>query len=171
MKKSKNIIVLIFISIFFLNCTNKTAYAISSITSVTPIRIAVFLNSFNDIFISDVKNNLEDIQKENENKIQFTFFNAKGNQAIQNENIDTAINDSFDLFVLNPVSTDINQLQGSLNKIAQKGIPLILYYAKTKPIINFIKNYPNSVIIDTDANQSGISQGKNPCRYLECKQR
>ncbi len=54
----------------------------------------------------------------------------------------------------------MDQLQDTLNKIVQKNIPLILYYAKTNPIINFIKNYHNSVVIDTDINQSGTLQGK-----------
>lgn len=160
MKIFKNILSIAFISIFLLNSINTTTYATPNSSSQTPIKVGVFLNSFNDIFISNVKKNLEDIQKENEDKVQFTFFNAGGNQVIQNEDIDNALNDNFDIFLLNPVSTDIDQLQDTLNKIAQKNIPLILYYAKTNPIINFVNNYNNSIIIDTDVNQSGILQGK-----------
>ncbi len=160
MKILKKILSLTFISIFLLYIISQTTYASPDISSQTPLKVGVFLNSFSDLFISNVKKNLEDIQKQNESKVQFTFFNANGNQVIQNEDVDKALNDNFNLLVLNPVSTNMDQLQDTLNKVAQKDIPLILYYAKTKPIVNFIKNYHNSVIIDTDVDQSGIIQGK-----------
>lgn len=130
MKILKKILSLTFISIFLLYSTSQTSYASPDISSQTPLKVGVFLNSFSDLFISNVKKNLEDIQKQNENKVQFTFFNANGNQVIQNEDVDKALNDNFNLLVLNPVSTNIDQLQDTLNKVAQKNIPLILYYAK-----------------------------------------
>lgn len=160
MKILKKILSLTIISILLLHSTKITADASPNIDPDNPIKVVVFLNAFNDQFISNVKKNLEDIQKENENKVQFTFFDGKGNQVVQNENIDQSLNKDFDLFVLNPVSTNLDTIEGILNKIQQKNIPLILYYAQTTPIVNFLKSYPNSVIIDTDINQSGILQGK-----------
>jgi methyl-galactoside transport system substrate-binding protein len=160
MKILKKILSLTIISILLLHSTKITADASPDIIPKNPIKVAVFLNTFNDQFISNVKKNLEDIQKENENKVQFTFFDGKGNQVLQNESIDQALNKNFDLFVLNPVSTNLDKIEGTLNKIEQKKLPLILYYAQTTPIINFLKSYPNTVIIDTDINQSGILQGK-----------
>lgn len=160
MKILKKILSLAFISVLLLHSIKNTAYASPDISSQNPLKAAVFLNDFNDQFISNIKKNLEDIQKENENKVQFTFFDAKGNQVIQNEGLDQALNQDFNLFILNPVSTNIDNLKGILNKIEQKNIPLILYYAQTTPIVNFLKPYHNAVIIDTDINQSGIQQGK-----------
>ena len=93
--------------------------------------------------------------------VEFTFFDAKGNQVVQNESIDAALNKNFNLIVLNPVSTDINKLEDILNKIEQRNIPLILDYAQTAPIVNFLKPYHNAVIIDTDINQSGINKVKS----------
>jgi methyl-galactoside transport system substrate-binding protein len=121
---------LIIVSILSMYCVKNNVCASSNITVKTPINVAVFLNDFNDQFISSVQKNFEDIQIENENKI------------------------------LNLVSTNIDQFEGVLNKIVQKNIPLILYYAKTQPIVNFIKSYRNAVIIDTDINQPGILQCK-----------
>jgi len=156
----KKVLSLTFTCILLLHSITNTSYAIADTNTTDPFKIAVFLNDFNDQFISNVKTDLEDIQKENENKVQFTFFDAKGNQVIQNESIDQILNEDFDLFVLNPVSTNVDQLESILNKIMQKNIPLILYYAQTTPIVNFLKPYRNAVIIDTDINQSGILQGK-----------
>lgn len=160
MKILKKILSLTIISILLLHSTKITADASPDIGADNPIKVAVFLNAFNDQFISNVQKNLEDIQKENENKIQFTFFDGKRNQVLQNESIDQSLNKNFDLFVLNLVSTNLDKIEGIINKIEQKNIPLILYYAQTTPIVNFLKSYPNSVIIDTDLNQSGILQGK-----------
>ena len=96
MKILKKILSLIIISILLLHSIKNTAYA-SPNTTQNPIKVAVFLNDINDSFISNVKKSLEDIQKENENKVEFTFFDSKGNQVIQNENIDKALNKDFDL--------------------------------------------------------------------------
>jgi methyl-galactoside transport system substrate-binding protein len=160
MKILKKTLSLTIISLLLLHSIKITADASPDISPKNPIKVAVFLNDFNDQFISNVKKNLEYIQKEKENKVQFTFFDGKGNQVVQNEDIDQALNKDFDLFVLNLVSTNLDKIKGTLNKIEQKNIPLILYYAKTTPIVNFLISYPDTVIIDTDINQSGILQGK-----------
>jgi methyl-galactoside transport system substrate-binding protein len=155
----KKLLSLIIISILLCHNTQSTA-AILVVNPETPVKIAVFLNDFNDQFISTVKKNLEAIQSTNANKVQFTFFDAKGNQVIQNELINRALNNDFNLIVLNPVTTDIDKIQSALNEIVRKNIPLILYYAQTPQIVNFLKPYRNAVIIDTDINQSGILQGE-----------
>lgn len=155
----KKILSLAIISILLFHST-QSSIALSAVTPKTPVKIAVFLNNFNDQFISTVKKNLEAIQNTNANRVQFTFFDAKGNQVIQNELIDRALNNDFNLIVLNPVTTDIDKIQSALNEIVRKNIPLILYYAQTPQIVNFLKPYRNAVIIDTDINQSGILQGE-----------
>lgn len=160
MKIIKKIVSIAFICVLLFQIVIGTTYASPSITSRNLVKVAVFLNDFNDQFISNVRNNLEDIQKENENNVQFTFFDAKRNQVSQNESIEQALYKDFDLFVINPVSTDINKFDNTLNKLLQKNIPLILYYAKTPSIVNYIKGSDNAVIIDTDINQSGILEGK-----------
>ena len=125
-----------------------------------PIKVAVFLYQANDNYISEVRKNLEDIQKENECKVKFSFFDGKGNQVIQNESIDKALNEEFDLFIVNLVDTKVDAVQDILNKIAQKNIPFILDGTPTKDIINFIRPYNSSVFIGTDTEQSGVLQGK-----------
>lgn len=160
MKKINKILSITFIYILLLHSFKNITYAVQNVNSQAPIKAAVFLNDFNDQFISTVMKNLEDIQKENPNKIEYTFFDAKGNQAIKNENIDKALNNKFNLFVLNPVTTNLDALQGTLNKIIQKNIPLILYYANTPSIVNFIRGDNNAVVIDTYIDQSGILEGK-----------
>lgn len=155
----KKILSLTIILILLFHST-QSSIAISVVNPENPVKIAVFLNDFSDQFISTVKKNLETIQSNNTNKVEFTFFDAKGNQVIQNELIDRALNNDFNLIVLNPVTTDMDKIQSALNEIVRKNIPLILYYAQTPQIVNFLKPYRNAVIIDTDINQSGILQGE-----------
>ena len=69
-----------------------------------------------------MKNLVLDIQKENTNKIEFTFFDSKGNQVIENENIINALNTGFDLFAVKPVSGKPEEIEDSLNKIMVKNI-------------------------------------------------
>ena len=160
MKILKKLLSLIIISILLLHSIKNPVYASPNITTQNPVKVGVFLNNFNDPFISDVKKNLEDIQKENENKIQFTFFDAKSNQVIQNENINQALNEYFDLFVINLVSAKISDIESTLNRIFQKNIPLILHLAPNTEFANFIKPYGKAVIIGSDEEQSGTLQGK-----------
>jgi methyl-galactoside transport system substrate-binding protein len=156
----KKLLSLIIISILLLHSIKTPVYAIPNITTQNPVKVGVFLNNLNDPFISNVKKNLEDLQKENENKIQFTFFDAKSNQVIQNENINQALDNDFDLFVINLVSAKISDIESTLNKILQKNIPLILHLAPSTEFANLIKPYGNVVIIGSDEEQSGTLQGK-----------
>jgi len=160
MKILKKLLSLIIISILLLHIIKNPVYASPNITTQNPVKIGVFLNNFNDPFISDVKKNLEDIQKENENKIQFTFFDAKSNQVIQNESISQALNKKFDLFVINLVSAKISDIESILNGIFQKNIPLILHLAPNTEFANLIRSYGNAIIIGSDEEQSGTLQGK-----------
>lgn len=160
MKILKKLLSLIIISILLLHSIKSPVYSSPNITTQNPVKVGVFLNNFNDPFISDVKKNLEDIQKENENKIQFTFFDSKSNQVIQDENISQALNKDFDLFVINLVSAKISDIENTLNKIFRKNIPLILHLAPNTEFANLIKSYGKSIIIGSDEEQSGTLQGK-----------
>jgi len=160
MKILKKLLSFIIIFILLLHSIKNPAYASPNITTQNPIKVGVFLNNFNDPFISAVKKNLEDIQKENENKIQFTFFDAKSNQFIQNEDISQALNQYFDLFVINLVSSKISDIESTLNKIFQKNIPLILHLAPNTELVNFVKPYGKAIIIGSDETQSGTLQGE-----------
>jgi methyl-galactoside transport system substrate-binding protein len=156
----KKMLTFIIISIFISHTTQYTAYTLQNSTNQIPIKAAVFLDSFDDLFISSIKKNLEAIQEKNKNKVQFTFFDAKWNQVLQNQNIDHALDKDFNLFVLRTVSTNLDEIKGIFNKIQQKHIPLILLHEETIPIVDLLKPYHNAVIISTDLEQSGILQGK-----------
>jgi methyl-galactoside transport system substrate-binding protein len=154
------IMIIVIITVTLINNSTRNVYAMQNISNPTPIKVGVFLYTFNDQFLSLVKQNLESIQKENNNKVEFTFFDAKENQAIQNESIDSALKSKFDLFVISLANTNIDTYRDAINKIIQKNIPIIFFLDPGKSLINFIGTYNRAVIIGTDAEQSGDLQGK-----------
>ncbi|OPJ58651.1 galactose ABC transporter substrate-binding protein [Clostridium chromiireducens] len=156
----KKLISAIIVMLLLSNIIPYNAYALQTSTNEPELKVAVFINNFDDLFLYEIKRNLEDIQAENENKVQFTFFDAKENQGSQNDSIEKALTENFDLFVLRPVSKNISDFEGTFNKIQQKNIPLILLYEKTSSIVNLLKRYQKAVIIDTNLVQSGILEGK-----------
>jgi len=104
---------------------------------------------------------LEDVQKENNNKIEFTFFDSKGNQEIENENIDKSLNNGFDLFVVKPVSGKVNELEKPLTKIIKANIPLIIYLPRTtESLSNIVSAYGKVIIINEDVELGGTLEGK-----------
>lgn len=158
LKKLKLFIIIV---LLLSNTISYNAYALQIATNQPQLKVAVFINNFEDLFLYEVKKNLEDIQIENPGKVQFTFFDAKENQSIQNESIENALNEDFNLFVIRPVSKNLSDIEGTFNKIQQKNIPLIILYEKTPSIVNLLRPYRNrSIIINTDLAQSGTLEGK-----------
>jgi methyl-galactoside transport system substrate-binding protein len=157
----KKIISITIISIVILHNVQINVFASPNATTETPVNIAVFLNNFNDLFISNLKKSLEDIQKKNEDKVQFTFFDSKGNQVSQNENISNALNSGkFNLFVINLVSMKTEEFESIFNAITQKNIPVIIYSPPNTSLADFVRHYPRTVIIGGNDEQSGTLEGK-----------
>lgn len=80
MKLFKNALSLIIISILLLHNIEISVYASPNVNSQNQIKIAVFLSNFSSPFISNFKKDLEEVEKENKNRILFTFFDSKGNE-------------------------------------------------------------------------------------------
>lgn len=74
LKKSKLIIIVI---LLLSNIIPYNTYSLQNTTAQPQLKVAVFINNFEDSFLYEVKKNLEDIQIENSGKVQFTFFMQK----------------------------------------------------------------------------------------------
>ncbi|EKQ56644.1 MULTISPECIES: galactose ABC transporter substrate-binding protein [unclassified Clostridium] len=125
-----------------------------------PIRVGVFLYDLNDPFFSMIKESLMNIEKEKGNKVEFTFFDAKGNQYTQNESIDNALSSHFDALIVNLVDQELNTIQGILNKVFEKNIPLIIYADPNQELLNYVRTYKRAIFVATDTKQAGLLQGK-----------
>ncbi|MVX62480.1 substrate-binding domain-containing protein [Clostridium chromiireducens] len=122
------------------------------------INVGVLLYRFDDAYISLVRQSLEKIQKENEGKVQFTFYDGKNEQLIQNRTLDVLLEkNNIDLLLVNLVDT--NSTRDVINKIKEKNIPGILF--NREPVsIEAIKSYNKSYYIGTEVAEAGVLQGK-----------
>ncbi|MDS0525957.1 galactose ABC transporter substrate-binding protein [Clostridium sp. SHJSY1] len=130
-----------------------------NIRAVRPLNVGVLLYSFDDIFLSLIKKNLEDIQRENESQINFTFFDAKSNSAIQLENVDRVIQGNYDFLVLSMFTVKKDVIDDSLIRLKQKNIPVIFLASNIPQTNSFITNN-KAFILNTDPIEQGTMQGK-----------
>jgi methyl-galactoside transport system substrate-binding protein len=157
MKRFKGILI-IMMTVTLVICKSNVIGAISSVAITEPVKVGVLLHRFDDAYISLVRESLEEIQRENEGKVKFTFFDGKGDQSIQNESIDTLLEQKdVDILLLNLV--DVGSTKVNINKIKENNIPVILF--NREPVdIEAIKSYKNAYFVGTNAEEAGVLQGK-----------
>ena len=154
------IIIPVMVMVLTVGTSENNVYASINFNKGNPVKIGVFSDNSNAMYISLLNKNLELIEKENKNKVKFTFFDAKDNQTLQNESIETALTQNFDLFVVSIITPNLNEVESTLSKIMEKNIPIILNPDPNKDIINFVKHYNRFVVIGADFEQSGTMEGK-----------
>lgn len=119
------------------------------------IKVGVCLYKFDDTYISTVRQNLEKIQEENADKIEFTFYDGKGDQATQNDSIDTLLQKDVDLLMVNLVDT--GAANTVLDKIKADDVPVVLF--NREPQEDSIKSYDKAIFVGTNAAEAGVMQG------------
>lgn len=155
---SVNILIFIIIAMI-VSCKQYESYrTIEEIDVLNPIKVAVLLYKFDDEYIAEVRKSLENIQAENPDKVEFSFYDGMGNQEVQNETLDKVLKERTDLILLNLVNVDI--AQNIINKIKQTNIPVILFNREPNISEIPIKSYSRALFIGTDAREAGVLQGK-----------
>lgn len=153
--------ILSFIIIIFLMSTTLTGYskkAVSTALAETrPAKVAVFIWDFNDKYHSLIRQNLEDIQKENQGKVEYTFYDGKGSEDVQNEELDKVLKEGTDLIILNIVNRA--DAKTVIDRIKEHNVPVILYNREPLTPVP-IQSYSRAVYIGTEASQAGELQGK-----------
>lgn len=154
----KSILVIILITVTFVNSITSNKCATAQAVLQKQIKTAVLLFSFDDPYISLVRKGLEEIQNKNTSSVDFTFYDGKRNQDIQNALLDSVLQSDYDLLLLNLVDLNQSTVESVIYKAKQKNIPIILF--NTVPLETApIKSYNKALVISTDAIQSGILQG------------
>ena len=103
LKKILSLITIIFLMNAILTDCSKKAISTAS-AETRPVKVSVFIWDFNDTYLSLVHKNLEDIQKENPGKVEYTFYDGKRSEDIQNEELDKVLKEGTDLILLNIVN-------------------------------------------------------------------
>jgi methyl-galactoside transport system substrate-binding protein len=150
--------IIIIIGTIILSYNNKVIYVQTINENKNPVKVAVLLYRFDDAYISLVRQSLEEIQKNNEGKVEFTFYDGKDDQSIQNQSIDELLKSkSVDLLLLNLV--DVKSVNQVINRIKENNLPIVLF--NREPLnMNAVQSYNKAYYIGTDAAQAGTLQGE-----------
>ncbi|NSB30256.1 galactose ABC transporter substrate-binding protein [Clostridium saccharoperbutylacetonicum] len=161
LKKITLFIIIISISLNLMFNTKFNAFANPNFdfndTSVA--NVAVLLSSPNDLFLLQLKQNLEDIQKEHKN-IRFTFYYGNDNISLQYETLDSILKSDIDLIIASLADTSKDVLENVILKVKPKNVPLILENVSPE-VVSKVSNYYNKVaFVSSDSKQQGIYQGQ-----------
>lgn len=162
MRRFKRSFVIIMTSIMIISelvvCSKQVTANISQVVEEKPIKVDVLLYRFDDVYISLVRQSLEEIQKRNQGEVEFTFYDGINNQSVQDKSIDEILKrGDSDLILLNLVDT--KNTKAAINRIKEKNMPVVLF--NREPIdIDAIRSYNKSYFVGTDAEEAGMMQGK-----------
>lgn len=153
-----NIVLIIIILIIALgNSLYMTIDASTNYRQRLPVRVGLFTRDLNDDYIILLQKNFEDIQKNNPEKVVFTFYNANFNQSTQNVDIENALNKGIDLILLDAVN--LIEIREVINKIAEYNVPVVVFN-RVPFSMDVIKSYKRAFYVGTDSVQGGTLQGK-----------
>lgn len=121
------------------------------------LEVAVFLYKFDDTYISTVRQNLERIATESNGAVSFEFYDGKGDQATQNDSIDTILAKDVDLLMVN--LCDTGAAQTVVDKIKAADKPAVFFNREPQDS-SIIGGYEKSCFVGTNAKDAGIIQGQ-----------
>ncbi|EKQ54453.1 MULTISPECIES: galactose ABC transporter substrate-binding protein [unclassified Clostridium] len=159
MRILKRILSLILI-ISFINSISfdyRVKFESTAFAEIKPAKVSVFLLDFTDDFISEIRQNLEEVQKENQGKVEFIFYDGKTNQAVQYEELDKVLQEGTDLILMNIVDRAYSKTV--IDRIKEHNIPVIFFNREPLTPVP-IQSYSKALYIGTDAATAGELQGK-----------
>ena len=130
------------------------------------LKVGVFYYAFSDTYISTVRTALD--AELNAAGITFQNFDGNNNQTTQNEQIDTAITDGYNLLIVNMVTSGSSDVANEIISKAN-GIPVIFFNRaiEAEGEEGSVLNANASIaFIGTDAPAAGHLQGKMVGDYL-----
>ena len=165
MRTVRKIIILILVTLIILTLKSTTQvniFASSSLNSNNRkiANIAVIVHRLDDTYMIRLRESLENIEKDKQNNVKFTFFDGKNNISIQNEIIDSAIRNNYDLLILNLADKRENIVVDILNRTKGENIPVILMNISPEVVSKVSNIYDKVAFVLPDSKQAGTSEGK-----------
>lgn len=156
-RKILTIIMVLITIIIFLGFYNEKAESTClQILQNEPVKVGVFLPSFDDPYEISIKKALEEFEKESEGKVQYSFFNGEKDQAIQNQQLNTLLQKKeVDLILLNVMNK--GEVKYCIDRIKENNIPVIMFGGVN---VQDIKSYNKAYWIGTDTREGGVLQGE-----------
>ena len=123
------------------------------------IKIGISVYEQDDIFISSIISNIENITKEKRSEgsysITLNVEDAKSNQYNQNEHVDMFIDQGYDVMCINLV--DRRSAATIINKAKNANIPVIFF--NREPVEEDMNMWNKVYYVGAQAEQSGMMQG------------
>ena len=144
--------------------TNDTAD--TTVENTSELKVGVFYYTFADTYISSVRTALD--AELNNLGVTYNNFDGNNNQTTQNEQIQTAVTDGYNLLVVNMVTSGSPDVANEIISLAN-GTPVIFFNRAIEAdgdegtVLNANSNI---CFIGTDAPEAGHLQGKMVGEYL-----
>jgi methyl-galactoside transport system substrate-binding protein len=128
-------------------------------------QVDVFFYDFSDTYIGSVRTSMETQLKAASDKFSYTFYDGKSDQAIQTNQVETAITKGSSLLIVNIVTTGSEEAaQNIVDKAKEKNIPVIFFNREVSDDV--VKSYDKCVFVGTDADEAGYMQGQMIAEFL-----
>ncbi len=129
-------------------------------SAVPQLRVGVLLYKQDDTFITSIYNNFEKLAKQKEQdkqvKITVNVTDGKGNQSVQNDEIDKFIEQGYDVLCINLV--DRTAASTVIDKAKNADIPIIFF--NREPVNEDLERWDKVYYVGAVASESGIMQGQ-----------
>ena len=123
------------------------------------IKIGMTLYRQDDTFISTIQKNIQEIVKNKEAtdqvKIELNVLDAKGNQSIQNDQVDKFLSQGYDIICVNEV--DRTAASVIIDKAKAANIPVVFF--NREPVEEDLQRWDKVYYVGSDAREAGIMQG------------
>jgi methyl-galactoside transport system substrate-binding protein len=125
------------------------------------INVGIVFYRFDDPYVIQLKERLENLENKNKGKIKFNFYDSKNNKEIQNQNINSLLeSENMDVLILSLVDL-VNDPKEIINRIKNKNIPVIFASKRILKVDeNIVKSYDKAYYVLPDSEQAGKLQGQ-----------
>lgn len=154
------IFILFLIAALGLSGCNKNEKQPISKSIVPSIKIGVLLYKQEDTFISSIYSYFEQaakkLEQENNMKITIKCLDGKGSQSVQNDQVDTLLEQDFDVLCINLV--DRTAAATIIDKAKTVDIPIIFFNREL--VKEDLDRWEKTYYVGANSNESGVMQGE-----------
>ena len=136
-------------------------------TDTEELRVGVLVYNQDDLFIQSVRDELDECfrktEREESCRITVSFFDSMGSQLTQNEQIDTFIENGYDVLCVNLV--DRTDAATIIDKGKSANVPIVFF--NREPVSADLERWDRIYYVGTDAAEGGKLQGEIFLDYYE----
>jgi methyl-galactoside transport system substrate-binding protein len=157
----KKITTLIILLVMIVYSLTGDMYTSSVINMRRKLNVGVLLSNVNNPYLASIQKALEDIQRENMDKVKFTFYDANDNQVTQETTINNLLQvGNEDFLLVNLVNKGESSVKNLIDKAKKNDTPVILFSSVQPDTIDIIKSYNKAFVVTRDEEEAGHLEGK-----------